>query len=212
MAFLIPRDTLTPRKLAGTFNRAVRVIPAQDMFVHAQAQQMLEAAVAQAESIEAGAQAAFEAERRRGYEDGIAQAKIEQAEQMIENVSRTVDYFARVESEMVELVLGAVRKIVFDFDDVTRVMTVVGSALAAVRNQKQIALRLSPSDVERVRAHINEMLALYPGIGMVDLVPDARLAPSACILECEVGVIEASLDGQLAALRGAFERVLGNHL
>jgi len=212
MAFLIPRDILTPRKLAATFDRAVRVIPAHDMHAYAQAQQMLATAIEQAETLEVSAQAAFEAERRRGYEDGIAQAKLEQAEQMIENVSRTVDYFARVESEMVELVLGAVRKIVLDFDDVTRVMTVVGSALAAVRNQKQITLRLAPSDVERVRGRIHEMLALYPGIGMVDLVPDERLTPSACILECEVGVVEASLEGQLAALRGAFERVLGNHL
>jgi type III secretion protein L len=40
-------------------------------------------------------------------------------------------------------------------------------------------------------------------------VADPRLAADACILETEIGTVEASVQGQLAALRKAFAKVLG---
>lgn len=56
---------------------------------------------------------------------------------------------------------------------------------------------------------MNQLLAAYPGVGYLDLLPDARLAPGACILESEIGMVEASLEDQLCALRAAFERTFG---
>ena len=49
-------------------------------------------------------------------------------------------------------------------------------------------------------------------MGYVDVVADPRLAPGACIVESEIGLVEASLERQLAALRQAFERVLGSRI
>lgn len=212
MAFLIPRDALTPRKLVATPDPAVRVLRAAEYATLVQAQALLDNAHAQAEAILAGANEAFEAERRRGYEDGKQEALLDQAEKMIETVSRTVDYFASVENEMVDLVMAAVRKVVDGFDDHEKVMVVVRNALAVVRNQKQMTMRLHPTEIDVVRERINDILAAYPGVGYLDLMPDARLARGACILESEIGMVEASLEGQIEALRGAFQRTLGSRV
>ncbi|WP_323018742.1 HrpE/YscL family type III secretion apparatus protein [Castellaniella sp.] len=212
MAFLIPRDALTPRKLAATLDPAARVLRAGDLAVLVQAQAVLDNAHAQADAILAGAQAAFEAERQRGYEDGKQEALLDQAEKMIETVGRTVDYFAGIENEMVDLVMAAVRKVVDGFDDQEKVMVVVRNALAVVRNQKQMTLRLHPDEIEIVRGRINDILAAYPGVGYLDLLADARLGRGACILESEIGMVEASLEGQIEALRGAFQRTLGSRV
>ncbi|MHA3904746.1 HrpE/YscL family type III secretion apparatus protein [Castellaniella sp. WN] len=212
MAFLVSRDALNPRLLAATPDPAARVLRAADYAALVQARAMLDQAGAQADAILAGARDAFEAERRRGYEDGKRQALLDQAEKMIEIVGRTVDYFAGVENEMVDLVMAAVRKVVDGFDDREKVVAVVRNALAVVRNQKQMTLRLHPDDVEVVRAGINDILAAYPGVGYLDLLPDARLARGACILESEIGMVEASLEGQIEALRGAFQRMLGSRI
>lgn len=212
MAFIIPRDSLTPRTLAARVDPAAKVLRAADHAALVEAQAMLDNARAQAEAILAGAQAAFEAERQRGYADGKEEALLDQAEKMIETVSRTVDYFAGVENEMVDLVMMAVRKVVDGFDDQEKVMIVVRNALAVVRNQKQMTMRLHPDDLETVRGHINDILAAYPGVGYLDLVPDSRLSRGACILESEIGMVEASLEGQLEALRGAFQRTLGSRV
>lgn len=212
MAFLISREALKARPLAVTPDPAARVVRAADYATLVQSQALLDEARAQADAIVASAQEAFEAERRRGYEDGKQEALLDRAEKMIETVSRTVDYFANVENEMIDLVMGAVRKIVDGFDDREKVKIVVRNALAVVRNQKQMTLRLHPEDVEVVRVGINDILAAYPGVGYLDLMPDARLARGACILESEIGMVEASLEGQIAALRNAFQRTLGSRV
>lgn len=212
MAFLIPRDALTPRTVAASLESGTQVLRAADFATLTESQALLDNAHAQAQSILVGAQDAFEAERRRGYEDGKQEALLNQAEKMIDTVGRTVEYFAGVETEMVELVMAAVRKVVDSFDDREKVMIVVRNVLAVVRNQKQMTLRLHPEEIEAVRGSINDILAVYPGVGYLDLLADARLARGACILESQIGMVEASLDGQIEALRGAFQRTLGSRV
>ncbi|AMG37243.1 MULTISPECIES: HrpE/YscL family type III secretion apparatus protein [Achromobacter] len=212
MAFLIPRDPLTPRASAGRVDPAARVLRGAELAAWADAEQLLAQARARADEIIGGAQAAFEAERQRGYEEGREAALLDQAEKMIETVGRTVEYFAGVENEMVELVMSAVRKVVDGFDDREKVMVVVRNALAVVRNQKQMTLRLNPAEVDTVREQINDLLAAYPGVGYLDILADGRLARGACILESEIGMVEASLEGQIQALRQAFQRTLGSRV
>jgi len=38
---------------------------------------------------------------------------------------------------------------------------------------------------------------------------DGRLGKTGCILESEIGVIDASLEGQITALKKSFERIFG---
>lgn len=130
----------------------------------------------------------------------------------METVGVTVDYLARFEHEIVDLVMGAVRKVIDGFDDEEKIMAVTRNALAIVRNQKQITLRLNPDQVDGVRHRVDELLAAFPVVGYIDIVPDTRVATGACILESEVGMIEASLEGQIEALRAAFQRILGSRV
>ena len=213
MAFLVPRDPLSPtRTLQARLAPGTRIVRAADVAAWEQAEGLLAAARAQADAILAGAEEALAAERARGYAEGLAEARMEQVEKMLDTVGRTVDYFAAVEGDMVALVMGAVRKIIDGYGDHERVLLVVRNALAVVRNQKQMTLRLPPAQVDAVRARVNELLAAYPGVGYLDMVADARLKGDACILESEIGLVEASIDGQIAALQGAFQKVLGSRI
>ncbi len=212
MAFLQHRSPLEPRQLAAQIDPAARIVRAADYAALADAETLLANARAQADAIVAGAQAAFEAERQRGYDDGRESALMDQAEKMIETVGRTVDYFTNVENEMIDLVMMAVRKVVDGYDDREKALIVVRNALAVVRNQKQMTLRLHPDEVEVVRANVNDLLAAYPGVGYLDILPDGRLEKGSCILESEIGLVEASLDAQVAAVRNAFQRMLGSRV
>ncbi|MEJ0035242.1 MAG: HrpE/YscL family type III secretion apparatus protein [Gammaproteobacteria bacterium] len=188
----------------------LRVIPAADYALWQESSGLIDAARGEAESIRESAREAFESERRRGYAEGLAAAQLDAAEKMIANVGSTIDYFEKVEERMTQLVMQCMRRVVADFDDQKRVVTVVRSALAAVRNQKQITLKVAPDRVEMVKAATDDLLAAYPGIGYLDLVADSRLHDDACIVETEIGVVEASIEGQIAALGRAFTRILGS--
>jgi len=213
MAFLLPRDPLTPtRTLEAHVQPGERVLRASEFAMLADAEAMLAHASAKADAIIADAKTAFEQECQRGYAEGIAKAKMVQAEEMIETVVKTVDYLAQVEQEMVALVTSAVKKIVGDLNDEQRILAVVKNALSVVRNQKQMTLRLHPSQIESVQNHVNELLSAYPGVGYLDIIPDGRLQRDACILESDIGMVEASIEGQVAALENAFRKILGNRV
>jgi type III secretion protein L len=188
------------------------ILSASDVAAWSDAQGLLERARADADRIRAEAMASFETEKRRGFEEGLAEARLDQTERMIDNASRMVDFFASVEQRMVGLVMDAVRRIMADYDDTERVMAVVRSGLHVLRNQKQLTLRLSPEHVESVRARAAELLQHFPGVGMVDIVGDSRLKGDAAILESDIGVVEASIDMQLQALEHGFKKMLGSRI
>ena len=188
------------------------VLKAADVQAWVDAQGLLERARADADQLRSEALAAFEEEKRRGFEEGLAQAQFEQTERMIENAAKMVDFFASVEQRMVGLVMDAVRRIIADYDDTQRVMAVVKSGLAVMRNQKQLTLRLAPAHSEMVKSRAADLLQSYPGIGILDIVSDSRLKGDAAILESEIGVVEASVDMQLQALEKGFKKMLGSRV
>jgi hypothetical protein len=86
-------------------------------------------------------------------------------------------------------------------------VNIVRQALKAVKNQKEAILKVSPQDSQAVRDNLKEILS----DGIVDylvVVADSRLTPGTCILETDLGVIDASLDVQLEAIIGAFKKIM----
>lgn len=202
---------LKPAELA-TSDPHKLVLSPQEVQAWQDAQQLLAQARQEAERIRAEAVQAYEDEKQRGYEEGVAMARMDEAERLIENATRTVDYFAGIEQKIVALVMNAVRRIMADFDDATRVLAVVQSGLSVMRNQKQLTLRLSPEHAATVRERAQHLLERFPGVGMMDIVPDNRLKGDAAILESEMGVVEASVELQLKAIEQGFTKLLGSRI
>jgi type III secretion protein L len=211
MAFALPREPLKPvRALAVHVRPGSTVLRADELQVLADGQQAIAAAAAQADLVLGQAQAAYEAEKRRGYAEGQEAARLDAAERLIENVARQVEFFSGLEGRMVDLVMNAVRTVIHGYDERERIFMTVRNVLAVARSQKQVTVRLAPAEVAAVRERIDTLKQEFPGIDVIEVVPDHRLEGDACVLETEVGVVEASLETQMKALRQAFERVLGS--
>jgi len=203
---------LNSSKALGSLDPADPVIPASHAAVWLDAVQLLADARTEAAQLLGSAQQQLEAERQRGYQQGLEEARLELTERMIETASRTVELFASIEQRMVSLVMDAVRRLMADFSDSERVMAVVRSALSVLRNQRQLTLRIAPEHVDHVRARAGQLLEQFPGVGILDIVPDARLKHDATILESEIGVVEASIESQLHAIEQGFHKVLGSRV
>ncbi|HCG7390829.1 TPA: SctL family type III secretion system stator protein VscL [Vibrio parahaemolyticus] len=186
----------------------LKVLKAKDYVSYLDSQHLVEAANSKADSIIAKAQQAYETEKQRGYQDGLEQAKIENAQAMVATLARCNGYYLQVEHKMTNVVLDAVRKIIDTFDDVDTTISVVREALQLVSNQKQVILHVHPEQVVDVREKVAGVLSDFPEVGYVDVVADARLKNGGCILETEVGIIDASIDGQIQALKQAMVKQL----
>ncbi len=188
---------------------AEKVIKAEDFWAFAQAKQALSEAKIEEDRIISSACLAYEEEKKRGYREGLEMAKLEQSANMIAIVSQTVDYFSKVEVQMVDLVMEAVQKIVMDFDDREKVLKVVRTSLSLVRNQKYITVVVHPSQSGIVSQGIESIKSCFPSIEKIDVTIDSRLGLDACVIESEIGRVEASMKGQIEALRSTFKKVFG---
>lgn len=165
----------------------------------------LEVAQAEAARIRAEAVAAHAAERERGYAEGLEEGKAEMAERTFEAISRGVDFVENLESSTVNIVMRSLERLIGDMPPQEVAQGVVRKSLAYVRGQKQVTLRVCPAEAEGVRAEVDALGLQLLGVELVRVVADRNLHTGACLLESDLGLIDASLKVQLAALRKAFD-------
>lgn len=211
MAFIVPRSALSPRRrLAIELDPAARIVRAHEIAAYREAEQLVDEARAQAEAIIAEAQAAFEAQRRQGYEEGRAQAAREAAAHMAEQFARADELQRRAEAHLVDVVVQAVRKVVHDYSDHERTLHAVRGALTLVRTQKQVTAHVHPDELDAVKAQAAALVAEHPAMQWLDVVPDPQLGAGRCVLESEIGVVESSVAAQLEAIEAALRRAGGH--
>lgn len=153
-----------------------------------------------AASIVAGAEAAHAAERARGYEDGLAMARIEAAERLLGESAALDRRLAGVEHELVDIVAASVRRLIDDFDDRTKAETLVRTALRQMRREKRAELRVSPAQFGEMRQSIDRIVADFPEVDLVDIVEDDTLSAPQIIVETAIGRVEGDLGRSLDEL------------
>lgn len=183
-----------------------KIIAADEYQAHLDANQILREAEHAAELIRQRAEVDYEEQRKQGYEDGLTEGRMEMAEKMVESVARSVDYFESIEREVVQLVVKSVKKILGDLDQHERIVAVVKNALAVARTQSKVIIRVCPAEVELVRQRLKEIMQPYPAINFIDIVPDHRLDQGGCVLETEIGIVDAGIDVQLKAIEKALSK------
>jgi type III secretion protein L len=184
-----------------------RLVKAADVATARTAAEIVADAQAEAARIREEAKAAFEAEKKRGYEKGIADAKLEMAVKKLELVDSSVAFMEGVERKMADVVLKALKTFVVEVGDEAMVMQIVRKTMnAVIRTQRQVTLKVAPEMKETVAARVAELKTAYPTVETLDVVEDPRLKGTACVLETEAGVADASVDTQLAAIETSLRR------
>lgn len=186
-----------------------RLVKATDVATARTAAEIIAAAEADAARIREEAKAAFEAEKKRGYEKGVSDGKMEIAMLKLEQVDSSVAFMESVEQKMADVVMNSLRSFVVEVGDKELVVQIVRKTMnAVIRTQRQVVLKVPADLVETVRARIAEFRLAYPTVETFDVVEDPRLKGASCVLETEAGVADASVETQLAAI----ERSLQKHI
>ena len=184
-----------------------RVVKAADVATVRSAAEIVAAAEAEAARIREEAKEAFEDEKRRGYEKGISDGKMEIAMQKLDQVDSSVAFMESVEEKMADVVMKALRTCVMEIGDHEMVVQIVRKTMAAViRTQRTVTLKVAADQVDNVRARVSELTMAFPTIETFDVVEDPRLKGAACILETEAGVADASVETQLAAIEKSLKK------
>lgn len=166
-------------------------------------------AQAYADQMREASQAAFEQSRQDGYQAGLDEAREEMALQLFEMVGKSAEYLEHIEDEVIKIVINCLKQILATMPPdeiiVQTVRKVLGSVMA---NQKQVTLRVAPEHADDVSARVHDILASFSGLLGIEVLPDQRLNGTDCILETDVGVVEAGADVQIRAI----EKVMRKNL
>ena len=186
-----------------------RLVKASEVATVRTADEIIAAAEADAARIREEAKVAFEEEKKRGYEKGLADGKMEIAMQKLDLVDSSVKFMESIEGKMADIVMKALKSCVVEIGDSEMVVQIVRKTMKAViRTQRQVTVKVAPEMVASVKARVDALRAEYPTIETLDVVEDSRLKGPACILETEAGVADASVDTQLAAIEKSIQRHL----
>jgi len=197
--FLLKKQAFEPAP--GT-----RCIKAADYAAMVQANDLLEEARRMYESMSAEAHEIYESQKAMGYEEGLEEGRREHAAKIFEAAAQSLELFESLENSVVKIVTDALERIVGEMNDKDLILRVVKSGLAIARNERRVVVRVSPEQAPSVEASTTELLRHYAGIRLLDVVADARLKKNDCLVESEMGVVDAGLDTQLAALRKVMEK------
>ena len=181
-----------------------RVIRADAYATVQTADQVLAAAREEAAATLRAAETEYQSGRERGYADGLAEAQAEFAEQILGLVARSVDFLGQAEGQVSHTVLICLRKILGEFPEEELVARAARAALDQVRGEPRASLRVRPGLVDGLRTRVGEILRGSGDVSFLEVVGDERLEHGGCRLESESGVVDASIEVQLAALEKVF--------
>ena len=190
-----------------------RLVKASEVATARSAAEIVAAAEAEAARIREEAKTAFEEEKKRGYEKGLRDGKLEIAMQKLEQVDQSVAFMESVEGKMADVVMKALKSCVEEIGDEEMVVNIVRKTMRAViRTQRHVTLKVAPEMVQVVKEKVAALRTDYPTVDSFDVVEDPRLKGPACILETEAGVADASVETQLAAIERSLNRhIAGGH-
>lgn len=195
------------KPLGAQFQADQRVLKAADyqqILTYEQHLQQLEQRYRQREKVAA---VALAKSIQRGLEEGQERANRQAAEQMVLFAGRVNDTLTRIEDELVEVVTAAVRKVILGFDYEEKVRNAVLAGLELVRGSHKLLVRVHPQQQAAVAAQLDSIQHRFSNL---EVVGDQELQPDDCILESDLGIVNAGVGSQLLvieqALRMAFSR------
>lgn len=136
-------------------------------------------------------------------EEGRKQGKAELAELLIRARLHHRQVVAASEKEVVKLALKVAEKIIGrDVERDPRVLAeIVALAVDTVRSVKELTLRVNPKDAAILREHKKHLLELIGRVKEIAIKEDAEVGRGGCVIETEIGIVDAQLANQLELLQ-----------
>jgi type III secretion system HrpE/YscL family protein len=156
------------------------------------------------EQTERERQAALVNATQEGYAAGLAQWN-----EILADAWRSRDAFiARSETELVRLAVRVSEKVIGQElkADSSAVLNTIREALKSVRRERNLTIHVNPEHESTVRSQTESLGALLGGVRELLVVANPSVAPGGCIVESEIGTIDAQLSTQLKALEQALLR------
>ena len=153
----------------------------------------------------------LESVRREGYEEGYTQGinaadstRIEAEGVLRDAKQRREEILAGIENEVVELIIGSVKKIfdrTYEIDRNT-VVYLIKRALSEATVTENVKIHVSKDDYDNIIEGKDEIAAVVKGAADdIEYIRNLSLNKGDCVIETAFGNIDCGLDGQFERLK-----------
>ena len=154
----------------------------------------------------------YEAGREEGFKEGEAEV-MRLIDRLGTIVSTAVDVRDDIlkssEKLMTDMILMISRKVIKD-EIVERREVVINNikeALRRVKDRDRVDIRVNFSDLDMTAAHKDELIKMMESLKKVNIYEDSRVERGGCIIETDIGAIDARIATQLDAIEEAVRNV-----
>jgi type III secretion protein L len=204
----VPRSAPRPaiHETGGVLNR--KTLDARE-----KAAGIIEGANQEADRIKADAAkvlAEVEAVREQAKKEGFAEGREEGLAQATELISKfealKAEFYEKAEPEIISLVMEIAEKVVgrMVHDHREAIISIVQQAIESSLGDR-ITIRLNPTDFKKIQSQIKLLQESLDKTRRLVFKEDDGISQGGCVVETEVGMIDAQLETQLRAIRKALE-------
>lgn len=121
--------------------------------------------------------------------------------------------YQEIEKEVVELALAIAKQVICQEITMDRdiVVCVAREALAKVEDPGRVKIKMSPSDLQFIKETRSQLSNLIENIDNVTLEAAENIQSGGCIIETDLGEIDARIEKQLQAVEESFRAAIEKH-
>ncbi|MBI5299792.1 MAG: hypothetical protein HY877_05820 [Deltaproteobacteria bacterium] len=188
----------------GVIRKEEMVAQSKVEIILAEAQKEADRIKAEAEKLLSQVQTEMEKAKKEGYHAGKEEGLAEWTEEILKAKKLKEDFYASAEPEVIKLVMSIAEKVIGKLvqDHKEIVCSIVHQALEHSLGDK-IVIKMNPEDLKRLEKEDLEFRDLMDRTKQVHFKEDEAIERGGCVVETEVGTIDAQLETQLKAIRKA---------
>jgi len=201
---LIKRHARKSTSSSATGAVAPKIVKNQIVAARAEAERILEVAEKFAAEIRSQAIEETEKLRAQAYAEGTEKALAEFEQNLLEAAEIRERVWRETERDLLRLAVRLAEKIIGREIKTERqtIVDIVAAALQNARAQEKLTVRVNPSDLSLIEEEREKFLPSGRA-HFIDFVADPRVSSGGCLIESEVGTIDARMETQLRVLQRA---------
>lgn len=143
---------------------------------------------------------------KKGYAEGESKGLAQVTEKLMNFERIKEEFYQNAEPDVIKLVMSIAEKVIgrIVLENKEMIRSVVHQALEKAIGDR-ITVKLNPTDYKQIMEGEHEFRDVIDRTRRLTFREDESILPGGCIVETEVGTIDAQIDTQLKAIRKALE-------
>jgi type III secretion protein L len=143
----------------------------------------------------------IEQARAEGYAQGLARAESLMAQHLLDAQRQAHEFLGASQQRVVALAVAILERIAPTLGEPEVVAALAEEALSTLQAETYLRIRVTAPAADATREMLENWRSEHPQVETAQILIDPHLAPFTCVVESELGRIEAGLSAQLDAIR-----------